>query len=115
MDAAFSTPPESGGAPASLPTVQAATPLTGTTVSFANNNVDQTIYLTPAGTLLALTVPLPSNATSRIGQDVTIASTQTITNLTVNGAGTIINNPTTLIASSAVRLRKVANDTWMQL
>ncbi len=112
---ASAAPAGGGAAPASANTVAASSPTSGQTVSFANNGVDQTLYLTPAGTLAALTVTLPSNASSRIGQAVVIATTQTITALTVNGATNIINNPTTLTGGSAVMLQKMANDTWMQV
>jgi hypothetical protein len=104
----------SGAPAASAPTIKTATPTTGQTVAFDNASVDQTLYLTPAGTLLLLTVTLPSNGSSVIGQTVTIATTQTLTGLTVNGAASIINTVTTLLAGS-VSFRKTAANTWVRV
>lgn len=88
------------------------TPTAGQTVTMTADAVNETAYLTPAGTLATLTVTLPANATSRIGQFARILTTQTLTVLTVNGATTIVNNPTTLVAGTSVSFQKLANDTW---
>lgn len=104
-----------GGAPATQPYVKTASPTTGQTVGFDNVSADHTFYLTPAGALATLTVSLPSNATSTLGQTVTLATSQTLTALTINGAASIINNVTTLLGSATVSFRKVANDTWIQV
>lgn len=90
-------------------------PTNGQTVAFNNTSVNQTLYVTPAGVLASLAVTLPNNASSRVGQDVTISTTQTLTLMNVGGAASIINNPTTLTGGSTVTLRKTASDTWMQL
>jgi hypothetical protein len=58
-----------------------STPLTGTTVTAAAT--DSTILLEPAGTIAALTVALPAAAALKDGQTLRIASTQTITALTL--------------------------------
>jgi len=68
--------------------------------------------LTPAGTLAALTVTLPNEASSALGQTVAIFSSQTITALTINGATTIRNNPTTMVGGTKIFLRKVRANTW---
>lgn len=103
-----------GGAPAAAPYVKSVSPTTGQTVAFDANSTDQTLYLTPAGTLATLTITMPSDASSALGQTVTIAASQTLTALTINGA-TIVNTATTLLGSSAVAFRKVAANTWMQI
>lgn len=103
-----------GGAPAAAPYVKPASPTTGQTVAFDSTSTDHTLYLTPAGTLATLTVTMPSDATSALGQTVTLATSQTLTALTINGA-TIVNTATTLLGSSAVMFRKVAANTWMQI
>lgn len=95
-----------------LATVQTVTPTTGQTVSMTDNAVDNTLYLTPAGTLAALTVNLPSNANSRIGQVERIFTTQQITALTVANATTILGNPTTLNVNESVSFQKMAANTW---
>lgn len=115
MDTSFSIPAPGGGQPAAANTTMNLSPATGASIAFNNTSIDQTMFLTPAGTLATLTVSLPSNATSRLGQSVFIATTQTITALTVNGATTIINNPTTLASGAAVELRKMADNLWMQI
>lgn len=69
-----------------------STPLTGTTVTAAAT--DSTILLEPAGTIAALTVALPAATALKDGQTIRIASTQTITALTLTpGTGTTIANP----------------------
>lgn len=92
-----------------------ASPTTGQTVSANANSLDQQIYLTPAGTLAALTVLMPADAVSAIGQQVQITTTQTITALTLGqtgGGATIVGNVTTLAANATIILTKQAANTW---
>lgn len=82
---------------------QFASPLTGTTVVVTTAN--SWLVLTPAGTIAALTLTLP---TDRIdGEEVIVNSTQIITALTVGGAGTtVVGAPTTLATvNSFFRMR----------
>lgn len=102
----------SGYFSAPQPRVVNTSPVAGATVVMTADSRDETAYLTPAGTLATLTVTLPANATSRLGQLDRITTTQTLTLLTVNGAATILNNPTTLAAGASLTFQKVANDTW---
>lgn len=95
------------------PTV--VTPTTGQTVVMAADNYDRLLWLTPAGTLDTLTVTLPADATSRVGQQVMVGASQVITALTVNGATTIHNPPTSLALGGLVLLVKVASSTWATL
>lgn len=96
-------------------------PTTGQTVAANTNGDDETLYITPAGTLLALTVALPLAANSRIGQIERGFITQIITTLTVNvaGSGTIIGaSPTTSAVNSSFAYQCVstaANGTWIRL
>lgn len=94
---------------------QLASPLTGATVQLTDDARSGLLYVTPAGTIAALTVALPSNANSVVGQKETIVTSQTITALTVNGAGTILGNVTTLAAGAAVTFMKVASDVWARV
>jgi len=93
-------------------TVSKLTPTTGQTVSFANSDVDQVMYLAPAGTLASLTVQLPSDASSRTGQRVTICSSQIVTSLTLSGAATVMNTITSLVSSDCFTFVKIDTNTW---
>lgn len=95
--------------------VQKSTPTDGQTISMLDTSADGTLFLTPAGTLATLTVTLPTNANSVTGQIRRIATTQTITTLTVNGAGTILGNVTTILAAASLEFQKMASDTWVRL
>jgi UDP-3-O-[3-hydroxymyristoyl] glucosamine N-acyltransferase len=79
-----------------------------------DTQTDNCLYLTPAGTLATLTVTLPTEANSAIGQQVEIGTTQIITALTINGATNILGNVTTLAANGLVGFRKVAANTWLR-
>lgn len=94
-------------------TTQKVVPTTGQTVTFANNSIDQTIYLAPAGVLATLTVTLPSDATSRLGQRVTFCTSQNITLLTLNGASTIMNTVSSLTSSDCFTFQKIDTNTWI--
>lgn len=81
-----------------LPKVQYATPTTGQTVTVANTEADVRMIINPAGTLLALTVAMPS--TPYNGQKVEMASTQVVTTLTMTSGGTILGGLTSLAVNS---------------
>ena len=70
-----------------------AAPTTGQTITLPSFDGDRLkVFIDPAGTLLALTVTLP---TAIDGQTIAIGTTQAITTLTMTG-GTIIAALTTL-------------------
>lgn len=75
-----------------IPQNQYVTPTTGSTVT-VNSNGYVRLLIDPAGSLLALTVALPSSPTD--GDKVEICSTQAITTLTISG-GTVIGTLTTM-------------------
>lgn len=76
------------------------TNLGGATVAVGNT----WLVLNPAGTIANYTVTLPQNMTD--GQVVLVNTTQTLTALTVNGAGgTVIGAPTTLAANGFFEMR----------
>lgn len=91
---------------------QSASPLTGTVVQVATMNKGIDLLLTPAGALAALTVTLPSEANSFTGQRISIGTLQTITALTINGATTIYNAPTSMATGDFFVLKKVAPNIW---
>jgi len=77
-----------------LPKKQIATPTTGQTVTIANQDDDIRLVVNPAGSLLALTIAMPS--APKDGQMVVICCSQIITTLTMTTAGTILGALTTL-------------------
>jgi len=102
---------------------QYATPTAGTTVTVAAVNgvsVPVFLYLTPAGVLATLTIALPAAGAAMDRQEILIATTQTITALTVSAAGlTVINAPTTLVAGAGAgsfRMRfDAVNNVWVMV
>lgn len=100
------------------------TPLTGATViaqSFKSGGNDATDYITPAGTIAAMTWRLPASADSKVGMIRRIFTTQTITALTLNtvGGGTIQGAAlTTLLANTGADYRCVSVSgagTWIRI
>lgn len=90
---------------AAKPVQQFAVPLTGTTVTVTTG--DSWLVITPAGTLAALTISLPTDRTD--GETVLVNSTQILTSLTVSGAGTtVVGGPTTLAANGFFEMRYTA-------
>jgi len=82
------------------------TPLTGFSYQVTPTTTGESVYLllTPAGTLATGTVTLPVSPVH--GQEVLVASTQTVTALTVSGGSyTAVGAPTTMGATSPWRMR----------
>jgi major tropism determinant Mtd-like protein len=98
--------------------VTGSTPVTGATVSWNTHQLDETVYLTPAGTLATLTLSVPAVAASRIGQILRVFTTETLTAITMDGAdaptfqGTAL---TTLAAEAGAAFQCVAADVWIRL
>lgn len=80
--------------------IQYATPTTGQTVTITGGV--GVLLINPAGTLVALTVALPSSPAD--GQSIEIGSSQAITTLTVSN-GTIIGTLTTLALGGYAKFR----------
>lgn len=101
-------------------TVVAATPTTGFTIT-ATAKLDQSHYLTPAGTLATGTFTLPTAANSRAGQIVRLWSTQIVTALTVNvsGGGSILGTALTAAAANTPYayqcVSTTGTGTWIRL
>lgn len=101
------------GLPVSVVT-QTATPVAAGTVN-ATQGVN-TLILTPAGTLLTLTVNFPTSPYE--GQRFTLFSSQILTGLTLAaGAGTILGTLTTLAAANgfATWQYNLAATTWYRI
>lgn len=94
-----------------IPVTQTAIPTTGQTVVVSNSGQPNiTLLVTPAGTLLALTVTLPSAPFD--GQKVKILSSQILTGLTVGG-GTIVGAATSSVLGGFSEYQwNQANSIW---
>jgi hypothetical protein len=68
------------------PVITPLTPLTGTTITTLAD-LDETLVLTPAGTLAELTIQLPAATDSQLGQIKRINSTAIVSALTISVAG----------------------------
>jgi hypothetical protein len=95
-----------------IPIKQYSTPTTGSTVS-VNANGYVCLFLNPAGSLVALTVSLPSSPTD--GDVVEIHSSQAITTLTMSN-GTIIGALTTMAIAAFAKYRYYSDTTsWARV
>lgn len=98
------------------PAVQALVPITGATINMEDSAQNGILQISPAGTLAALAINLPSNAQSQLGQQRTIMSTQIITALTLNqigGSAVFLGAAlTALAANQSVTFTKTAANTW---
>lgn len=93
------------------------TPVTTDVVTATATGASETMYLTPAGTLAALTYTFPTNANSRIGQVLRLVSTAVVTALTVSSSGLTLQGTavTALAVNTPITWKKVAASTWMRL
>lgn len=102
------------------PSIVTATPTTGFTIT-VDDARDQAHYLTPAGTLATGTFQLPAVANARVGQLVELHSTEEVSALTleVAGSGTISGAAlSTAAAATSYAWRCVSvsgNGTWIRL
>jgi hypothetical protein len=86
--------------------------LTGFSISFPANT--ETLQLNPAGVLATGTIALPTNPVD--GQSITIATTNTVTAVTLTSSSTIKNPPASLSSSLAVKYYySSSNNTWYRL
>lgn len=97
--------------------VSSVSPLTGASQSFLLKGQDETMNVTPAGTIAAFTVVFPEDAASRLGQTISLVSHQIVTSLTVTANGNTINGTavTALAVDTLVAWRKIAASTWQRL
>lgn len=101
---------------AAVSVVSPYTPVTTDTITALATKRDETASLVPAGTIAAATFVFPTNANSRIGQNLTLTSTQIVTALTVSSSGlTLLGTAVTALAvNTPVSWRKVAASTWLR-
>lgn len=98
-----------------LPVNQNATPTTGQTVNITATDRDVNLWLSPAGTLATLTITLPADGVTQVGQTIRIGSSQIITLLTINGATTIYNAVGNIAIGDNFTFEKVAANTWSRM
>ena len=90
-----------------LPISQTSSPLTGTTVVVISPALPQvqpvTVYVTPAGTIAALTFTLPTSPVD--GQTVTLLSSQIVSALTFTAGPTVNGAPAAMAVNTPITLR----------
>lgn len=96
-------------------TVTNVSPTSGQTVAFFSDTRNQVLWITPAATLATLTITLPSEASSKLGQLIRIGSSQNITSLTLTGATMIYNSAASLATGELAEYMKVASNTWVRI
>jgi len=92
-----------------------APPTAGGTVTVINSGLTGLTVINPAGTLATLSVTLPADAASTIGQVERIAFLKAITALTINGATTILGAPLSAVLGDNIGFQKVAANTWTRM
>lgn len=102
-------------ASAVMQTPAPSAPASGGTVQIANTAIMGLTVVNPAGTLAALTVALPVDAQSNIGQIERIAFLKAITALTISGATTILGAPLAAVVGDNIGFQKVAANTWVRM
>lgn len=100
-----------------LDIVSPYTPVTTDSISAKLKGQNETVYLTPAGTIAAATFVFPDEYNSRIGQFLTLVSTQIVTALTVTSTGLTLKGTaiTALAVNTPIIWQKVAALTWMRI
>lgn len=79
---------------------------TGFTVNILDGDASVWLVLTPSGTLAAGTLVLPAVSNCIESQEILVASSQTVTALTINTNGAvIIGAPTTILSGGFFRLK----------
>jgi hypothetical protein len=105
-----------GSSGGNLPvTTLAVTPTEGSTVACPNIPNDMSVQLTPALALNAITLTLPSEATSHIGQRVFIRSSLAIQQMTVTGGTTVDNAVVMFNPGDCVVFFKSAANIWSRV
>jgi hypothetical protein len=104
------------GGNGSLPvSMLAVTPTEGSTVTCPNIPNDMSVQMTPATMLNAITLVLPNEATSRVGQRVFVRSSLAIQQMTVTGATTVDNAVVMFNPGDCVVFFKSAANIWSRV
>lgn len=94
------------------PSLFTSSPTTGATVTLPDQTQDMTAYITPAGTLVGLTIALPSDLVTVVGQIIRVFITQAITTLTLANIAPALAS---VSLNGSFTLQKVAANTWIRL
>ena len=94
-----------------------ASPVSGGTLALPSDLRDMVVLLTPTAALAALTVTLPPDAATRIGQRIRFCPTQNVAGLAlvkyaVDGNTGFYNAVPSFIAGQAVEIQKQSASTW---
>jgi len=84
----------------------------GQTLVVPSTNQDTLVSISAAGTLASLTLTLPPDAATAIGQQIRIYTSVAVTAFTVNGETNIYGAPTSLNAQDNFGFQKVAPNTF---
>lgn len=95
-----------------VPTIQYATPTTGQTVTIGSTGSTRLI-INPAGSLVALTIALPSTPTD--GDIVQMGSSQAITTVTMSNGTTIGPLTTMAIGGFATYIYNATTTSWFRI
>lgn len=85
---------------------------TGSTITVAQSSADILVVIQAAGTLATLTIAIPADANTSIGQVIRVYSQVAITLLTINGEVTISGAPTSMNAGDNFGLQKSLSNTF---
>lgn len=94
---------------------QTFTPSTGGTVSASDSSIDQFLIINPATSLASLSLNLPSNASSRIGQLIGITCSQSVASVTLNqigGGASLLSAPAAFLPGDYYLVTKTLANTW---
>jgi hypothetical protein len=100
------------GAAAAMNSLANVTYVTLGTITLPDQARDMFVYINPASTLLALTIVLPNDASTVIGQNIRVFFTQAITGLTFTNINPL---PVSAAITTGFTLQKVAANSWVRL
>ena len=99
-------------------TTQRSSPLASADVQITDGSDNIHLILTPAGTLLDLTLSLPSASNAVDKQEILVNCTQDITTLTIdaNGTGAVVGAPAALTSNDFFKLKlDKTGDVWYRV
>lgn len=91
------------------PAVLSYTPTTGQTITLPDQARDMFVFINPVGTLLALTIMLPNDTSTFVGQSIRVFFTQAITGLTFTNISPL---PVSAAITTGFTIHKVATNSW---
>lgn len=92
--------------------IQHVSPATGDTVESDAGDRDSLLWVQPGVPLNSLTIILPPNVESNVGQIIYIGSSRNVGELTIGGADIIYSAPIAFSAGDLLFALKVDNNVW---